>query len=66
MNIIHNEGKLMSIKCTLLLEMYHNHFRETLKKYNVTHLRHLSKDQKRHFFNHLRDTWRSRKNSSLR
>lgn len=50
----------------ILLENYHNHFKNTLTHFNVTHLRHLDKEGKRKFFNHLKMTWRSRKNSPLK
>lgn len=50
----------------ILLENYHNHFRETLSKFHVKKLGHLDKENKKKFFSHLKMTWRSKKNSPLR
>ena len=50
----------------LLVESYHNHFRDTLSKFHVKKLKHLNRDDKKRFFSHLKSTWRSRKNSPLK
>lgn len=50
----------------LLVENYHEHFRQALKRFNVSSLREMNREVKRKFFNHVRDTWRSRKNSPLK
>lgn len=51
---------------SLLMESYHNHFRETLNRFNVKKLKHLNREDKKRFFHHLKTTWRSRKNSPLK
>lgn len=50
----------------LLVESYHAHFREALSRFNVKRLSDMDRETKKKFFNHVKSTWRSRKNSPIK